>query len=263
LSTTLPYKPRVLCISGLDPTGGAGIQADIETLIALGCHTLPVISSLTVQTTGNVRATQPCSPGLIRDQIMALLECGLNPDCIKLGLIDSTGTIAVLAEIIKLMPDVPVVADPVLKAGGGFDFSTDELINAYQTLLLPHCTVLTPNVPELYRLNPQTSSEDSALQATVATGCKHVLLTGTHADTSDVVNRLFGTGLDQRWHWPRLSGEFHGSGCTLAAAVAAGLAHGQTVAASAEAAQRFTWNALKNAATADVGQSLPDRRLCD
>lgn len=263
MSQVSPQKPLVLCISGLDPTGGAGIQADIETLIAMGCHTLPVISSLTVQTTVNVKATQPTAPALLKEQIWALLDCGLRPDCIKLGLIDSPATMDVLSEIFERLPGVPVVADPVLKAGGGFDFSTQDLLAAYRTQVLPQCTVLTPNVPELHRLSPQASSADEAITELLATGCHYVLLTGTHADTRDVVNRLVGAHKNQQWHWPRLDGEFHGSGCTLAAAVAAGLAHGQNVVASVEAAQHFTWHALRQAITPTPGQSLPDRRIHD
>ena len=254
-------KPRVLCVSGLDPTGGAGIQADIETLIALGCHTLPVVSSLTVQSTINVKSTQPCPPELILDQILTLLECGLKPDCIKIGLVDSLDTLAVLTKVFDLLPDTPVVADPVLKAGGGFDFSNQDLVTAYKSSIVPKCTVLTPNVPELFRLCPTASSDEHALQEIIACGCQHVLLTGTHADTDDVVNRLKSEDHDQQWHWPRLAGEFHGSGCTLAAAVAAGLAHGLSVAAAAQAAQRFTWNALKQASLPEIGQALPDRRI--
>ncbi len=262
MSQACAHKPLVLCVSGLDPTGGAGIQADIETLNALGCHALPVISSLTVQSPVNVKATYPCNPELLRDQILTLLDSGLLPHCIKLGLIDSPQTIEVLAEIFRLLPSVPLVADPVLKAGGGFEFSTRELIDAYRQSVLPRCTVLTPNVPELYRLCPNATSEDEALAEIVHSGCQHVLLTGTHAHTNDVINRLYnGAELDQRWSWQRLDGEFHGSGCTLASAVAAGIALGKSVSSAAQAAQQFTWNALKQAIKPAQGQSLPDRRF--
>ncbi|HLT62889.1 MAG TPA: hydroxymethylpyrimidine/phosphomethylpyrimidine kinase [Pseudohongiella sp.] len=260
MSASHPGKPLVLCISGLDPTGGAGIQADIETINALGCHTLPVISSLTVQSTVDVKSTVPCDPELIKSQVDALLECGLRPDCIKLGLIDSPHTIAALAEIFKKLPDIPLVADPVLKAGGGYEFSGEDLIEAYREVILPRCTVLTPNVPELYRLHPD-QTEDRALAAIISTGCKNVLLTGTHAETKDVLNRLYDdAGTDRTWTWPRLAGEYHGSGCTLASAVAAGLAQGQSVTEAAERAQHFTWNALKHAIKPGKGQYLPDRR---
>ena len=261
MSEAHSHKPLVLCVSGLDPTGGAGIQADIETLNALGCHALPVISSLTVQSPVDVKATHPCAPELIREQILTLFDSGLQPDCIKLGLIDSPRTIEVLAQIFSLFPSIPLVSDPVLKAGGGFEFSSSDLIEAYKQSILPHCTVLTPNVPELYRLCPDAATEEDALEVLIKTGCRHVMLTGTHAGTTDVINRLFNASdLDKRWSWPRLDGEFHGSGCTLASAVAAGIAQGKSVLAAAETAQQFTWNSLKQAIKPALGQSLPDRR---
>ena len=112
-------KPMVVCFSGLDPTGGAGIQADIETLAALDCHALPIISSLTVQTTSNVLATHPVDADLIRRQFYALLESGLEISAIKVGLIDSIQTLRCIADIANQHNKIPLIADPVLKAGGG------------------------------------------------------------------------------------------------------------------------------------------------
>lgn len=256
-------KPMIVCISGLDPTGGAGIQADIETLAALNCYALPIISSLTVQTTSNVLETHPVNPDLIRRQFDALLESGLKISAIKLGLVDSIHTIVCIADILRQHQDIPVIADPVLKAGGGFDFSSIDIIQEYKTRILPNCEILTPNTPELYRLSPLSHSEDEALNDICNLGCKYVLLTGTHRSSQDVSNRLFGAGpdkLDISWSWPRLVNEYHGSGCTLASAMAAGIAHGIEVSVAAFNAQEFTWNALKKAIPLNIGQSLPDRR---
>ncbi|MDP2282835.1 MAG: bifunctional hydroxymethylpyrimidine kinase/phosphomethylpyrimidine kinase, partial [Pseudohongiella sp.] len=144
----------ILCISGLDPTGGAGIQADIETLAAMNCHALPIVSSLTVQTTSNVLETQSVNPDLIRRQFDALLESGLTISAIKLGLIDSVNTLKVIADILRQNKKIPVIADPVLKAGGGYDFGNNDIIEEYKTLILPHCQILTPNTQELSRLSP-------------------------------------------------------------------------------------------------------------
>lgn len=257
-------KPLVVCFSGLDPTGGAGIQADIETLQALDCQALPIITSLTVQTTSNVLETHPCEPDLIKRQFDALLNSDLKISAIKLGLIDSTDVMRCISQIIRQHPTIQVVADPVLKAGGGFEFGGDILVEHYRELILPHCQVLTPNTAELRRLSPSTASEDEAMIDICTTGCEYVLLTGGHRTGPEVINNLFSvshSSTNQQWSWQRLSGEYHGSGCTLASAMTAGLAKGMSYPAAAESAQHFTWMALKNALRAGNGQHLPDRRI--
>jgi hydroxymethylpyrimidine/phosphomethylpyrimidine kinase len=256
-------KPFVVCFSGLDPTGGAGIQADIETLIALGCHALPIVTSLTVQTTKNVAETHPCDAGILLRQFNALLESQLNIAAIKLGLIDSAHVMHCISNIIRQHPHVPVVADPVLKAGGGFEFGREDMALLYRELILPYCQVLTPNTPELEKLSPHTDSEDEALRDLCSTGCEYILLTGTHRCSEQVINRLYSErspASNQQWQWPRLAGEYHGSGCTLASAMTAGLAVGMSYVAAAERAQQFTWQALENALWTGNGQCLPDRR---
>jgi hydroxymethylpyrimidine/phosphomethylpyrimidine kinase len=256
-------KPMVVCFSGLDPTGGAGIQADIETLAALDCHALPIISSLTVQTTSNVLATHPVDADLIRQQFYALLESGLEISAIKLGLIDSIQTLRCIAEITKQHNNIPLIADPVLKAGGGYEFGNQKLMEEYVQLILPNCLALTPNTHELNRLSPLSDTEEEALADLCNRGCKHVLLTGTHRNSLDVSNRLYSSKhppCDKTWSWPRLDHEYHGSGCTLASALAAGLAHGLDIATAAFNAQKFTWNALNRALPRQFGQSFPDRR---
>jgi len=256
-------KPMVVCISGLDPTGGAGIQADIETLAAMDCFALPIISSLTVQTTSNVLETHPVNPDLLRRQFDALIESGLEISAIKLGLIDSVETLLSIAEILKEHRQIPVIADPVLKASGGFEFVNQQMIDDYIQLILPRCLVLTPNIQELTRLQPHASTEDKALDELCTLGCNYVLLTGTHRHSDDVSNRLFSCNnpkLDKSWSWPRLAYEYHGSGCTLASALAAGVAQGLDVETAAFKAQQFTWDALNRTIPRTLGQSLPDRR---
>lgn len=250
----------MLCLSGLDPTGGAGIQADIETLFALGCHCLPVITSLTVQDTGNVSRTQAVASDLLQAQLDVLFA-DVPVRAIKIGLIDSIDTLELIAEVMTDYPEIPVVADPVLKAGGGFTFSGDDLIAAYRRLVLPRVTVLTPNTDELSMLSPIEADHGAAASALMALGCRHVLVTGTHARTEDVINTLFSQDRPaESWHWPRLPGTYHGSGCTLASALTAGLAQGLPVSRAATNAQSFTWHALQQGWQAGHGQTLPDRR---
>ncbi len=259
-STGQPGKPTVLCLSGLDPTGGAGIQADIETLFACGCHCLPVITSLTAQDTGNVLRSQAVAADLLRAQIQALFD-DIRVHAIKIGLIDSINTLNLVAEVIADYPQIPVIADPVLKAGGGFRFGSDELIAAYCRRVVPGVTVLTPNTDELNALCPAEADPNSAATTLLAAGCRHILLTGTHAQTTDVINTLYHPDAPaESWTWPRLAGSYHGSGCTLASALAAGLAQGMSVSEAAANAQAFTWHALQHGWQAGRGQALPDRR---
>ncbi|HDZ10268.1 bifunctional hydroxymethylpyrimidine kinase/phosphomethylpyrimidine kinase [Pseudohongiella sp.] len=253
-------KPAVLCLSGLDPSGGAGIQADIETLFANGCHCLPVITSLTVQDTCNVSRTQTVGVDVLRAQISTVFA-DIQVHAIKIGLIDNIDVLRLIAEVMTDHPAIPVVADPVVKAGGGFEFSGAELIAAYRSLILPRVTVLTPNTDELLALSPDCDHPERAASALMDLGCRHILLTGTHASTPDVVNTLYHPDAPaESWTWPRLPGSFHGSGCTLAAALAAGLAQTIPLSQAAANAQAFTWQALQHGWRAGQGQFLPDRR---
>lgn len=258
-SEPVPGKPAVLCLSGLDPTGGAGIQADIESLLAHGCHCLPVITSLTIQDTRNVTRTQSVAVELLRSQIDAVFA-DMPVQAIKIGLIDSPDVLRLIADVMAEHPEIPVVADPVLKAGGGFKFGGDILIETYRELILPGVTVLTPNTDELSALSPDCENHTLAASALMNLGCQHVLLTGTHARTHDVVNTLFHSNAPtESWSWPRLPGSYHGSGCTLAAALAAGLAQAMPLSQAVANAQAFTWRALQRGWPAGRGQSLPDR----
>ena len=253
------HKPNVLCFSGLDPSGGAGIQADIEALFSAGCHCLPVVTALTVQDTHNVLACHSVPPTLLIEQARAVLE-DMPVAAIKIGLLGSSATAEVIHSILRDYPEVPVVLDPILRAGGGFDFSAQELRTAMRNLLIPLCTVVTPNTVELRLLTSAADSDEACANALLDMGCTHVLLTGTHADSPNVINQLYTRHQPPlRQEWPRLSGEYHGSGCTLAASLAAHIAHGLEVVDAARRAQHYTWNALEAAQRPGHGQSLPDR----
>lgn len=252
-------KPNVLCFSGLDPSGGAGIQADIESLFSTGCHCLPVVTALTVQDTRNVMASCPVSPTLLNAQARAVLE-DMPVAAIKIGLLGSIQAAEVIHSILRDYPGIPVILDPILRAGGGFDFSADDIRSAMRNLLIPLTTVLTPNTLELRMLTSAADSADASANALLELGCTHVLLTGTHADSPKVINRLHTRHqTPQLYEWPRLPGEYHGSGCTLAASLAGHIAHGLTIADAARQAQHFTWHSLQAGQRPGCGQSLPER----
>lgn len=252
-------RPNVMCFSGLDPSGGAGIQADIEALFSTGCHCLPIITTLTVQDTLNVVASHPVDPTILVAQARAVLE-DIPVQAFKIGLIDSVKGIEVVHTLLRDYPKIPVIFDPILRAGGGYEFSEDDLIEAFNTLLLPLITVLTPNTNEIRALAPRADSLDACAAEILDRGCQHVLLTGTHADSEHVINRLYTAHLPIRsFEWPRLSHEYHGSGCTLAACLAGYMAHGLDINEAVQQAQRFTWESLNHGIRAGFGQFLPNR----
>lgn len=256
------FPPIVLTFAASDPSSGAGIQADLLTLSSMGCHPLSVITALTVQDTIGVEAMRAVDSEWVADQARALLE-DMPVDAFKIGVLGSVENIGVIAEILADYPDVPLVLDPVLASGRGDELATEEMATALRELLLPHTTIVTPNSIEARRL-ADLDDEDASLADCAArlvdAGCEYVLVTGTHEPTRDVVNTLYGeTGVVRADTWARLPGSYHGSGCTLASAIAAMLANGLDLADAVREAQDYTWHALERAYRPGMGQFLPDR----
>jgi hydroxymethylpyrimidine/phosphomethylpyrimidine kinase len=251
------HPPVVLCLSGHDPTGGAGVQADIETLRAKGCHPATLITALTAQDTRNVQAVYPQDPAVFLKQARVLLA-DLPVAAIKIGLLGSAGIAQAVAEVIYEAGPVPVVLDPILAAGGGRTLAGELLREILITRLFPLTTVLTPNTPEAERLTGEREPAACASRL-LALGCENVLLTGTHEERPDVVNRWYRAGGVVESYWSRLPGTYHGSGCTLASAVAGGLAMGLPMADAVASALRYTWDTLYAGYAVGHGQQLPRR----
>jgi hydroxymethylpyrimidine/phosphomethylpyrimidine kinase len=259
-----PTPPLVLSFAASDPTGGAGIQADLLTLASMGCHPLSVITALTVQDTAGVDEILVIDADWITDQARMLLE-DMPVSAFKLGMLGSVEIIAAIAEILSDYPEVPVILDPVLASGRGDEFVTDDMIAALRELIIPQTTIITPNSNEARRLALfETEDDDLDLPACAARlielGCEYVLITGTHENTPRVLNTLFNIdGEVQTDAWDRLPGSYHGSGCTLASAIAATLAYGQTMPVAVREAQEYTHEALKAAFRPGMGQYIPER----
>ncbi len=250
--------PLVLTFAASDPTGGAGIQADVLTIAARGCHPLSVLTGLTVQDTRGVIRVEAVEAGLVAEQARALLA-EMRVAAFKLGVLASAANAAAIARILAEHPQVPLVVDPVLASGRGDALADDNLVAALRADILPRATVLTPNSLEARRLAGRTELA-ACPGALLALGCRYVLVTGTHEDTADVVNTLHGPeGVVRADRWPRLPGSYHGSGCTLASAVAAALARGMDVAAAVHDAQAYTWEALQRGFRPGTGQHVPGR----
>lgn len=250
---------NILCFSGLDPSGGAGIQADIESIASMGSHALPVITALTVQNTQNVSRFEAVNVELFTEQARKLLD-DVEIHAIKIGMVGSPGIIEAIHTILSQNPTVPVIYDPVITAGGGGDLSDSSITTAIQSQLLPFTTVLTPNSPEARLLSDETDLI-SCGKHLLETGCKSVLITGTHEDAETVDNLWFDEGQHiETFSWERLPHEYHGSGCTLASAIAALIAQGLDPFNAVNEAQDYSWNTLKNAyRISSKGQYLPDR----
>jgi hydroxymethylpyrimidine/phosphomethylpyrimidine kinase len=256
------HPPLVLAVAGHDPSGGAGIQADIEAIGANGAAAATAVTCLTVQDTRDVRRLAPVDPELTLAQVEAVLS-DLAVSAIKIGLLGTDELARGLAAVLRrLAPGLPVVLDPVLRAGGGSELADAALQRALLEELVPLATLTTPNLPEARRLTGKTSPADCAA-ALRARGAAWVLVTGTHdADTPRVVNRLFGpAGHASAADWERLPHDYHGSGCTLASAAAALLARGTGVEEAAAGAQAYTWRSLAAGYRPGRGQWLPSRLL--
>ena len=253
-----PSLPIVLSISGHDPSGGAGIQADIEAITALGCKAVTVVTCITVQDTVNVRRVAPLSPELVDEQLRTLLN-DISIGVIKIGLLGDAAIADTVAAVLSDHPEIPVVLDPVLAAGGGRQLATTGLIQSIRGNLLPQTSLITPNSPEARRLADRQGLEECAFDL-LQCGCEAVLITGTHEQKPEVTNLLYRDGKKPLHStWPRLPGSHHGSGCTLASSIAALLAVGLTLEEAVLEGQQYTWNALSFGTTPGKGQSLPDR----
>jgi hydroxymethylpyrimidine/phosphomethylpyrimidine kinase len=255
--------PVVLTFAASDPSGGAGIQADILTFASMGCHPLSVVTAITVQDTLGVEGLLALDAEWVADQARCLLE-DMPVDAFKIGVLGSVESITAIAEILSDYPDVPVILDPVQASGRGDELASDDMTRAMRELLLPLTTIVTPNSMEARRL-AETDEDDAPTLAAcaerlLATGVEYVLITGTHEPTPQVVNTLYGKGGVVRADtWQRLPGSYHGSGCTLASAIAAMLANGLEVPEAVREAQDYTWHTLQKAYRPGMGQFLPDR----
>lgn len=262
-----PTPPVVLTFAGTDPTSGAGLQADILTLSSIGCHPASVVTAVTVQDTLGVDNVMVFDPEWVEEQARAVLE-DMEVGVFKLGMLGSVENVAIIAEILADYPDVLLVMDTVLASGRGDELATEEMQEAMRDLLLPQASIITPNSIEARRLaffddseeDEENASLDECAKRLLEMGCQHVMITGTHERSLDVTNTLYGhKGHKRSWQWERLPGSYHGSGCTLASAIAACLAHGLTMEEAVAEAQEYTWATLKGAFRPGMGQYIPDR----
>jgi len=257
--------PIVMVFAATDPTGGAGLQADIMTLASMGCHPVSVVTAITIQDTMGVDEIQPIDGEWVADQARCILE-DMPVAAFKVGVLGSLEAVAAVAEVVSDYPEIPLILDPVLASGRGDELASEEILAAIRELLMPQTTIITPNSIEARRLAADDGNDSDSpdlaecAQRILASGCEYVLITGTHENTVEVVNTLYNNdGMIRSDSWPRLPGTYHGSGCTLASALAATIANGVDMQEAARDAQEYTWQSLKLAFRPGMGQHIPDR----
>lgn len=255
--------PVVLTFAGSDPTSGAGLQADILTVCGMGCHGMSVVTAITVQDTTGVSDVMPVSADLVSAQARKLLS-DVRVAAIKVGVIGSYDNAVAIGAVAREHPDIPLILDPVMNSGRGDPLGTGDIGAALLEHLVPIATVVTPNSVEARLLAGDHSGGDLDLDVCAARllerGAQYVLITGTHEPSRPVINTLHArSGKVRQDRWKRLPGEYHGSGCTLASAIAAALANGLPLEEAVREAQEYTWHALQAGFRAGKGQHLPDR----
>jgi len=249
--------PAVLVFAGLDPSGGAGLAADVLAIAAQGAHALPVATALTVQDNERVHAVQAIDAAFVLAQAQVLIDTA-DIRAVKIGIPGSRANARAIAGLLRALrerdPQLPIVLDPVLASGHGDALAEDDPVDTVGELL-PLATIVLPNEPEACAI--------AGFPCAIGDfPCAHVLLTGGHGEGNVVENRWYTHGqLVRRWRWARLPGAFHGSGCTLAASLAGRLAHGETMAAALGAAQAYCHDTLARAFAIAPGQRIPRRFL--
>jgi hydroxymethylpyrimidine/phosphomethylpyrimidine kinase len=244
--------PRVLCVAGSDPSGGAGLQADLKTLQALGVYATSVVTAITVQDTHRVYEVLPIDPWLVERQMATVLD-DVGADAIKIGMLARRDTVELVSRLCQSKArGIPIVLDPVLVSSSGHELLEVAGHGALIQRLMPLCALVTPNAPEAEILTGIPVREEAHLHLAadrlLLMGQSAVLVTGGHLPGDRVVDLLrTADGLERRFESPRLPDTPHGTGCTLAAAIAAGLGHGYTLESAVERAHTFVHEAIARA----------------
>ncbi|MBN2494172.1 MAG: bifunctional hydroxymethylpyrimidine kinase/phosphomethylpyrimidine kinase [Deltaproteobacteria bacterium] len=245
-------KGRVLLAGGSDPSGGAGIQADIKTVTALGGYAAAAVTALTAQDTCGVRRIVELEPDFVALQLQLVLD-DIGADCVKCGMLPSAGVIEAVASVLeKAEPRLPLVLDPVLRATSGEALADPEALETLAGRMVPLASVLTPNLDEAARLLGRELRDldgmRSAARDLLGLGCSAVLLKGGHLEGDAVCDLLVWEAGEQLFSDPRIhTRSTHGTGCTLASAIACGLAQGLELVASAARARTYLREAIRRA----------------
>lgn len=257
--------PKVMTFSATDPTGGAGLQADVLTLASMYCHPISVSTAISIQDTKGVESLIALDSQQVKEQALIALN-DIDVAVFKIGLLGSVDNIKTVSDILSLYPDTPVIIDPIITSGRGDILMNDVMKQEMINLLFPKATLITPNSIEAKKLvcKENENIQDLSIQETVRRlfnlGCENILITGGHEQTKSIINTLYMNDGDiVPFKTERFFGQYHGSGCTLAAAVAGFCAQEYPLREAVYEAVSFTSLALKNAFKIGNGQLIPDR----
>ncbi|MDB5762752.1 MAG: hydroxymethylpyrimidine/phosphomethylpyrimidine kinase [Herminiimonas sp.] len=258
-------SPLILTFNAADPVGAIGIQADLASFAAMGCHGLSVITSILIGDTTRIEDIQVIDADWVADQARVVLE-DMPVAAFKVGAVGSIENVSVIAEIVSDYPDIPLILDPFNTAMPDPGLDGEDQLIAMRELLIPQTTLLLVSAVELARFAEtwrEPSADDTmALDAMriIDLGCEFLFVTGTPSDVHDVANTLFSeSGIVRTDNWPRQSGSFSGAGATLSATIAAMLANGLDVPEAVFEAQEFTNASIANAQRLGMGKLIPDR----
>jgi len=259
-------SPLILTFGAADPTGAIGIQADLASFAAMGCHGLSVITSILIADTARIEDVQVIDADWVADQARVVLE-DMPVAAFKVGALGSIENVSAIAEIVSDYADIPLILDPFLSAMPDQGQDSEDMLVAIRELLIPQTTLLLTSAVELSRLaetwrEPSTDDDTLPIDAmrVIDLGCEFLFVTGAPGDMHDVTNALFDeSGMLRKDSWQRLPGSFSGAGSTLSATIAAMLANGMDVPEAVFEAQEFTHAALANAHRLGMGKLTPDR----
>jgi hydroxymethylpyrimidine/phosphomethylpyrimidine kinase len=258
-------SPLILTFGVSDPVGAIGIQADLASFAAMGCHGLSVVTSILIGDTTRVEDMQVIDADWVADQARVVLE-DMPVAAFKVGTVGNIENVSVIAEIVSDYPDVPLILDPFASAMPDQGLDSEDILIAIRELLIPQTTLLLLSSVELARLaetwREPSTGDTMALDAVrlIELGCEYLFVTGTPGDVHDVANTLFNeNGVCRHDNWQRQSGSFLGAGTTLSATIAAMLANGLDVPEAVFEAQEFANAAIAHAQRLGMGKLIPDR----
>ena len=245
-----------LTIAGSDPSGGAGIQADIKTMSALGCYAASAITAITVQNTIGVTAVHAVPPEIVAGQIKAVMD-DIKPLAVKVGMVNDKATIHAIADTLRHYRVKDLVVDPVMVATSGSRLMDDDAVETFCRELLPMASLLTPNVPEaevLARMSiADKATMDKAGDKILSLGCKAVLIKGGHIDGTKI-DRLYGSVQQEYYSENVVTRNTHGTGCTLSSAITSLLAQGLPLVEAIGKAKQWLTDALREGADVETGK---------
>lgn len=260
-------SPLILSFGASDPVASIGIQADLASFTAMGCHGLPVITCILVGDTSQVDDVHALEADLVVDQARTILE-DMPVVAFKIGQIASVENVTAIAEIVSDYPDLPLVLDPFSSSIPDQGPDSEDILLAIRELLIPQTTVLVLSAVELSRLaetwkeGPNEEDMVADVMYLIDSGCEYVFVTGTVAESNDVANTLFNeSGVVRNDHWQRIPGLHVGAGNTLSASIAALLANGLEIPEAVLEAQEFTVAAINHAQRLGMGKLIPDRNF--